>query len=106
MEAVASLWHIHSPALVLLPEDRRIGDAFARLLGELAATEQPPRSVVHEAAAWLAEKLGVFTDEFAKAAGSFTGKTAALGAGVGLAWATGKAGDLANAVRNLWEMVR
>jgi hypothetical protein len=106
MEAIASLWPLHAADLLLTPDDRRVGDAMARLLGELAVTQDPPRGVIQEAARWFADKADLFAEEFAKAAGKASGTTAAVGVGVGVAWATGKAGDLVSAIRDLWEHVR
>jgi len=100
MESVATMWDLSSEYLDLTTDDRKVGDALADALGQLATVEEPPPTIVREIAGWFKKRLDLFADEFAKAAG----KLAGVGLGAGLAAGAAHV-DLPTAIEHLWKLV-
>ncbi len=104
MESVATMWGLSSEYLELTTDDRKVGDALADALGQLATVESPPPAIVREIAGWFKRRLDLFADEFAKAAGKTGGHVAALAVGVGLSAGAAHV-DLPSAIEHLWKLV-
>ncbi len=80
IEAVVSLARRAELPDALAGVDRPVAEALLSMLGNLAATEEPPKTVVRAAAGWLAHKLDVFVEEAVKTAGKTAGVVGVGGA--------------------------
>jgi hypothetical protein len=95
VEAFHTAWTAFANAAELAGEDRRTGDALARMATEVTKDTNPPKGVLREAFDWFANKADVFAEEFARGAGKTTG--AAFGVGLG-ATASGQLPNLVRAI--------
>ncbi|MCP4306370.1 MAG: hypothetical protein GY788_16200 [bacterium] len=100
IEAFVHLWWQMTSDLPLSPDERRTGDALARMVADISMDGDPPVSVLRAAFVWFSQRTSIFVDEFTKAAG----KTAGAAAGVGaVAGATGQLPRLASAANRVLE---
>lgn len=95
VEAFYTAWNAFTNETELAGEDRRTGDALARMATEVVKDANPPKSVLRETFGWFAAKADLFATEFVKGAGKTTG--AAFGVGLG-ATASGQLPNLVKAI--------
>src|SRR5581483_4576462 len=98
VEAFVSLWLAFATSAELSADDRRTGDALARMVGEVVKCDEPSTGPLRAAFDWFARKADAFTDAAVRAGGT------AMGVGVA-AYASGQLPHLLKAIETVRELL-